>query len=184
MCVYLCVCANFCARHIRQFFSPMHPFAAVKHFELFYVARLALNKGKTSCQIIFGSLLLCQQLPSTRWRYNQKSYDVQLLPTTAAAKDLKTRKQTPRHSTPYQATPCHKAHTINVGQSENKFRKPIQVNKRKEKKIRIFFAQCRNETWHTLQIFDILERLLRDLKTGGEIESFKWNTFLCNQLKW
>lgn len=38
-CVYkgvcLCVCANFCARHIRQFFSPMHPFAAVKHFELF-----------------------------------------------------------------------------------------------------------------------------------------------------
>lgn len=64
MCVsvYMCVCANFCARHIRQFFSPMHPFAAVKHFELFYVARLALNKGKTSCQIIFGSLLLsaCQ----------------------------------------------------------------------------------------------------------------------------
>lgn len=42
-CVRACVCVSVCmrtfvARHIRQFFSPVQPFAAVKHFELFYVA--------------------------------------------------------------------------------------------------------------------------------------------------
>lgn len=37
MCVSVCM-RTFVARHIRQFFSPLQPFAAVKHFELFYVA--------------------------------------------------------------------------------------------------------------------------------------------------